>query len=988
MVGRIFGWAGLLLWVSAAGAGNDDALSVVRVHTTDRAIIQQLASRHGHLIVAREKGIVLFDADAREIERLRISGLRFEIDADATAKLHESAQVFVRAKAGIPGYSCYRTVVESNARLTQLQSLYPALVAVSDIGDSWEKTAGIGGEDLRVIRVTNGATPGPKPVMFMMTAIHAREYATAEVGLRFVEWLLANYGTNADATWILDTQEIHLLVQSNPDGRKRAETGLSWRKNTDNGYCANSNNRGVDLNRNFPFEWGNAQDGQGSSTSPCDPTFRGPSAASEPESAAIVNYVRSIFPDQRGPLLTDAAPLTAQGLFLDIHSYSQLVLWPWGWTLQGNGGRAPNNAQLVTLGRRFAWFNDYEPEQANDLYLTDGATDDNAYGDLGVAAYTFELGTAFFESCSSFESSTNPINFAALLYGARIARAPYRWPAGPEARSVTATPDLVVTGEPVTVNAVADDSRFNQRNGGTEVAHPIASASAYVGLAPWQAGALAQPLSASDGSFNASSESLQGAVSTAGLPSGRHVVYVQARDGSGADGAPSAALIDVATAAEIATVQGVVSNAATGAVVPGAIVSIGSGSSISAVGTGAYSRRVRGGTFDVRASATDFEPYLAPGIAIAAGTTVTRDIQMYPLCQVLAENAENGTNGWTTQVTSGSNTFGIINANAVTTTRAWTESVSGNYTSNANTQLISPIVNMTGYTAPVLSFDSYCDTESGFDYGIVEISATPGTWTEAYRCDAKPTWQRIALDVPSLAGATQARVRFRFTSDSSETDDGWYIDNITLKAGGPTCRAAVVSAPGAPDLLAANDSGLSAIDDITNAATLVVAGACTNGDSIQLRANGSVVGSPMACAAAAYSLSFSPAEGTFALTTRATRGGIDSPDSTALTVIVDRTAPAVPAISMPGVSYPSNVTILGTMSENDGTVSVLEGVSPVCQSAPFTPVSGNAWSCVATLSAGSHSIRARHVDAAGNASMDSPISVLTISEALFADSFE
>jgi len=69
------------------------------------------------------------------------------------------------------------------------------------------------------------------------------------------------------------------------------------------------------------------------------------------------------------------------------------VLWPWGF------GNVPtgNDAGMVALGRKFAWYNGYTPQQAIELTPTDGTTLDFAYGELGVADYTFELGTAFFQ---------------------------------------------------------------------------------------------------------------------------------------------------------------------------------------------------------------------------------------------------------------------------------------------------------------------------------------------------------------------------------------------------------------------------------------------------------------------------------------------------------------------------------------------------------------------------------------------------------------
>ena len=73
---------------------------------------------------------------------------------------------------------------------------------------------------------------------------------------RFAEYLVNNYGMDPDATWILDHHEIHLMLQTNPEGRKEAEAGTSWRKNTNENYCgATSSNRGADLNRNFAFQW-------------------------------------------------------------------------------------------------------------------------------------------------------------------------------------------------------------------------------------------------------------------------------------------------------------------------------------------------------------------------------------------------------------------------------------------------------------------------------------------------------------------------------------------------------------------------------------------------------------------------------------------------------------------------------------------------------------------------------------------------------------
>ena len=447
----------------------------------------------------------------------------------------------------IPSYACYETVEETFAAAQAFVTAKPNLATWIDVGDSWQKTQGSGGYDMRVLKLSNSAVapnpPATKPRLFINSAIHAREYTTAPLVLEFARWLVNGYGTNADATWILDHHEVHLMLHANPDGRKQAETGLSWRKNANNAYCANTNTRGADLNRNFSFSW-NSTAGQGSSGNACDLTYRGPAAGSEPEIQAIEAYVRSLWPDRRGPAATDAAPADTSGIHLDIHSYSQLVLWPWGTT----STPAPNGTALQTLGRKFAFFNGYTPQQSIGLYPTDGTSDSVSYGELGVAAFTIELGTAFFESCTTYNNVIKPNNLPALIYAAKVVRTPYITPAGPDVTTLSLNNDAAGAGVPAGINvaltASATDTRFNNSNG-TEPTQAIAGAEYYLDVPPWEAGAAPVVLVASDGVFNATTEGLSGAINTAGLSVGRHTVFVRARDASGAWGAVTASFLNI-----------------------------------------------------------------------------------------------------------------------------------------------------------------------------------------------------------------------------------------------------------------------------------------------------------------------------------------------------------------------------------------------------------------------------------------------------------
>ncbi len=518
---------------------------------------------HAQLLEANyETGYLVFELTPQEMVQLRLFGFKLRPATEFMEQRKKflnnmqsetlqrqqgtasDAKAAAAAAATIPSFPCYETVEETYSQAQAFATSKPNLASWLDAGNSWEKTVNLGGYDIKVLKLTNSAIGGNKPKLFVNSAIHAREYTTAPLNLEFARWLVNGYGINADATWILDHHEVHLMLQTNPDGRKKAETGLSWRKNTNQAYCsATSNTRGADLNRNFSFSF-NSTAGQGSSSNQCDLTYRGPFAASEPETQAIESYVRSLWPDQRGPNLTDAAPRTNSGIHIDLHSFSQLVLWPWGTTSTPAG----NGTDLQTLGRKLAFFNGYTPQQAIGLYPTDGTSDSVSYGELGVAAYTMELGTSFFQTCNTYTNKIKPDNLNALIYAAKVVRTPYITPSGPDISALslggTASTTGVQVGTAVSLAGTATDTRYNNTNG-TQSTQNIAAAEYYVDTPPWVSGATPTALSARDGAFSAKTEAIQGTINTSSLSVGKHIVYVRSRNASGNWGAFTSAFLRV-----------------------------------------------------------------------------------------------------------------------------------------------------------------------------------------------------------------------------------------------------------------------------------------------------------------------------------------------------------------------------------------------------------------------------------------------------------
>src|SRR4051794_22209469 len=310
------------------------------------------------------EGYLLAYGDQALLERLRSAGQRAEIDAPRTqAEFRSTAALFNQG---------YRTVEEVYTDLDALVAAHPSVAAIVDAGDSWCKTQGgcmlpsgasIAGYDLRAIHITNRAIPGPKPVAFWIAAHHPREIHTPEIALRYIHWLLDNYGSDADANWLVDYHDIWGIPLGNPHAHKVVELGGDspcWQRKNLNvidsapwTVCGLSpfQQPGIDLNRNHDFHWRNP--GGGWTDGPCSQTYPGSVArgpGSEPELQGYTALVDTLLADQRGPGDEDAAPLTATGIFVSIHSGTRWILIPYDWRTTP----APNDPDLEAVWDKVA----------------------------------------------------------------------------------------------------------------------------------------------------------------------------------------------------------------------------------------------------------------------------------------------------------------------------------------------------------------------------------------------------------------------------------------------------------------------------------------------------------------------------------------------------------------------------------------------------------------------------------------------------------
>jgi len=283
-------------------------------------------------------------------------------------------------KIGEP-YDVYHSFDEPitgiRAQLRSINATYSHIAQLKTVGHSIQK------RPMLVMRLTNEKIKEDKPQVLFVGTHHAREWVATEVSMRLIKYLTANYGTDARVTDLLDSVEVWVMPVGNPDGYQYTFTNERlWRKNLrdNDGDGQVTLADGVDINRNFAAHWG--LDDEGSSPNPSSATYRGTAPNSEPETQALVDFIKS--QDFK--------------FILSYHTSGNLILYPWGWQVQTTSLDDPIFvAQAGTDDNPAIWDTTvdppvpYDPGVGADLYITNGDFTDWAYYDLGIPAQTVEL---------------------------------------------------------------------------------------------------------------------------------------------------------------------------------------------------------------------------------------------------------------------------------------------------------------------------------------------------------------------------------------------------------------------------------------------------------------------------------------------------------------------------------------------------------------------------------------------------------------------
>ncbi|XP_036764901.2 carboxypeptidase A1 [Manis pentadactyla] len=303
---------------------------------------------------------------------LEAHGIRYRILIENVQALldEEQEQMFAfqsRARStGTFSYATYHTLEEIYDFMDMLVAEHPQLVSKLQIGNTYE------GRPIYVLKFSTGGNN--RPAIWIDTGIHSREWVTQASGVWFAKKITEDYGQDPAFTAILDTMDIFLEIVTNPDGFAFTHSkNRLWRKTrsiTPGSSCV-----GADPNRNWDAGFGMA----GASGNPCSETYHGQFANSEVEVKSIVDFVK------------DHGNIKA---FISIHSYSQLLLYPYGYKTEP----APDQNELdqvaksaVTAlaslyGTKFTY-----GSIIKTIYQASGSTVDWTYSQGIKYSFTFEL---------------------------------------------------------------------------------------------------------------------------------------------------------------------------------------------------------------------------------------------------------------------------------------------------------------------------------------------------------------------------------------------------------------------------------------------------------------------------------------------------------------------------------------------------------------------------------------------------------------------
>ncbi len=660
----------------------------------------------------------------------------------------------------------YKTPDENRVILHQFAADYPDITDLISIGQTDE------GRDIWAMKVSdNAAMDEDEPELLFNGQHHAREVMSCEIPLDIIEYLCLGYGSDPVVTAWVDSYQIWVIPQVNPDGINYVFQSYDmWRK--DRTVNSGSGCIGVDPNRNYPAFWGTCN---GSSGDPCDDTYRG----SVPGESACVTHVMN--------MASGIKPV----FDISYHSFSEIVIYPYSC----QGDTTPEHALMANIGQSLGagierdngtmGYNAGTSWQM--LYPVDGGDVDWYYRDLGTFAYVVELNSDSqgFLPPYSWRDGTVERNRAGWQYLLQRMDGP-----AVSGRVLNACyPDQVIEGAEIQIQeyplTATETPRTSDEFGsffrltGPGDYHMEISAPGYItGVFPVNVGT-----SRVDRDFHLVPEGSNGVM----------LLAVGILDGTGDDDG----VMDPGE-----TVQ-----------IPMSFVGIGDLTGVTAtLTTGNAYANITDDSVDIGAIpdggtgytqpphfVVDIDPGCPEQEVITFAITVMADqtlctaafefsatVSSYTyVCPIASENLDadpgweidnSGSGGWEFGTPSGTP------SGAYTGQYCYGTNLDGNHGNNGNYRLTSTPFDCSDIVNTELRFYRYLFNEAGYDTAYLKVSADGSTWDTVWSGYAADSgWTEVVYDISVYAdGESEVRIQWQLTSDSYVTERGFYIDDVAI----------------------------------------------------------------------------------------------------------------------------------------------------------------------------------------------------------------
>jgi hypothetical protein len=321
----------LIIFISTTFlSAQESECKLYRIYTNKPSEIKQLAKQGFDIYHIQQGKYVEVLTHPEKIDALNRNILKVAFIANSFKE-----QLQQELGETLSEYHDYRSTYQE---LKQISSAFSEITRLDTIGYSVE------GRILSALKVSdNPDVDEDEPPILIIGCHHGNEILSVEAPLVFIHYLIDNYGSNPKITNWINTMEIWFIPLLNPDGREQLRR---------------YNNRDVDLNRNYSFQFTAGG-------------THGPKPFSEPETQSVRNFVQS-----HRPILC-----------LTYHTSGRLVLYNWTHT----AASAPDKPILTQIGGAIADSLNYELRQGGQWYFTAGEFTDFMYGAHGAVAFTVEM---------------------------------------------------------------------------------------------------------------------------------------------------------------------------------------------------------------------------------------------------------------------------------------------------------------------------------------------------------------------------------------------------------------------------------------------------------------------------------------------------------------------------------------------------------------------------------------------------------------------